>query len=265
MRKILNLFAKIKWVLLNFNGIKTHMIYVQTPFYITHGRNINYNSDGLVVLNNCDCLNEIRFKNAYEYSLSAEDWRMSGFDQRWRFYIVCYFANLAIKLEGDFVECGVFKGGYTLAILNYTNFETTNKTFYLMDTFDGLNEKYLNTSEKKSGLKELYNAYGNVYDFVENIFKDKPVEIIKGTVPETLPLCKVEKISFLSIDMNCVEPEIAAANYFWDKIVSGGIIVLDDYGFMAHIEQKKAFDEFANQKGISILSLPTGQGVIFKL
>jgi hypothetical protein len=64
--------------------------------------------------------------------------------------------------------------------------------------------------------------------------------------------------------MNCVYPEISAAEYFWNKIAPGGIIVLDDYGFDKHINQKEAFDEFANKRGIQVLSLPTGQGLIFK-
>jgi hypothetical protein len=64
--------------------------------------------------------------------------------------------------------------------------------------------------------------------------------------------------------MNCVQPEIAAANYFWDKLVVGGVMILDDYGFYLHIEQKKAFDLFAIEKRQDILSLPTGQGIIIK-
>ena len=81
---------------------------------------------------------------------------------------------------------------------------------------------------------------------------------------ETLPLCKADKICYLSIDMNCVEPEIDAVNYFWDKLVNGAVIILDDYGFKLHIEQKKAFDKFAQEKNVPILQLPTGQGIIFK-
>ena len=114
------------------------------------------------------------------------------------------------------------------------------------------------------GIDNYLVSYKNVYEDVKKTFSSHKVEIIKGVVPNTLPLCKATKIAYLSIDMNCVEPEIAAANFFWDKIVQGGVIILDDYGFAQHINQKLAFDEFAKIKGISILSLPTGQGVIFK-
>jgi O-methyltransferase len=64
--------------------------------------------------------------------------------------------------------------------------------------------------------------------------------------------------------MNCVIPEIEAAEFFWDKLVCGGVIVLDDYGWKGHHLQKQAFDEFAAKRGIKILSLPTGQGLIIK-
>ncbi|MFM6908271.1 MAG: hypothetical protein ACKPKT_24985, partial [Dolichospermum sp.] len=63
---------------------------------------------------------------------------------------------------------------------------------------------------------------------------------------------------------NCTLPEIAALNFFWDKLVSGAIVVLDDYGFAPHIEQKKAHDMFATQHNVIVLSLPTGQGIIIK-
>ena len=64
--------------------------------------------------------------------------------------------------------------------------------------------------------------------------------------------------------MNCEIPEIAAAEFFWDTLVSGGVIVLDDYGWQGHIVQKHAFDLFSSRKGVQVLSLPTGQGLIFK-
>ena len=72
-------------------------------------------------------------------------------------------------------------------------------------------------------------------------------------------------LRFLSIDMNCVQPEVDALNFFWDKMVPGGLIVLDDYGFgNSNHEQKKAHDEFATSKNVEILSLPTCQGLIIK-
>jgi O-methyltransferase len=105
---------------------------------------------------------------------------------------------------------------------------------------------------------------GNIYEQVKETFKDFNVEIIKGAVPDTLPLVKSDKICFLSMDMNCVQPEVDALNYFWDKMVSGGMIVLDDYGYPGCIDQKLAHDAFAKSKNVMVLSLPTCQGLIVK-
>ena len=64
--------------------------------------------------------------------------------------------------------------------------------------------------------------------------------------------------------MNIVEPEIAALEFFWDKLVPGALVVLDDYGWGDHIEQKRAIDAFAMNRGTSVLNLPTGQGLMIK-
>ena len=72
------------------------------------------------------------------------------------------------------------------------------------------------------------------------------------------------RVAFLSLDMNCTIPEIGAAEYFWQRICSGGIIILDDDGHTLHCEQQKAFDHFARDRGVRVLALPTGQGLIFK-
>ena len=64
--------------------------------------------------------------------------------------------------------------------------------------------------------------------------------------------------------MNTIIPEISAAEYFWDKMVPGAIIVLDDYGWKGHESQKIGFDRFAKERDVMILSLPTGQGIIVK-
>ena len=70
---------------------------------------------------------------------------------------------------------------------------------------------------------------------------------------------EIEKVSFISIDMNCVGPEIAA-NFFWPKMVAGAFMLLDDYGFVRYEEQKSGFDAFAAERGTSVLALPSGRG-----
>ena len=42
--------------------------------------------------------------------------------------------------------------------------------------------------------------------------------------------------------MNIVLPEIAAIEFFWDRLVPGAMVLLDDYGWSTHTAQKLAFD-----------------------
>jgi len=256
--KITRVLENLKWVANNFTKITPDSVAVN---------NLAYKSDGLFTQQNSDCLKEDRFLKAYNLSLSVNDWRTElNMDMRWRYYIVCWFAEQVKHLEGDFVECGVYRGGYSLALADYLQFDSLNKKFWLLDTFNGLVKKYLSPGEIADGLYEKYEGrYEECYDAVVKTFSPyKNYRIIRGPVPDTLPECKAEKICYLSIDMNITEPEIAAANYFWDKMVSGGVIILDDYGFTAHINQKLAFDKWVKEKNVRLLSLPTGQAIIFK-
>jgi hypothetical protein len=74
----------------------------------------------------------------------------------------------------------------------------------------------------------------------------------------------IRRVCYLSIDMNIVEPEIAAIEFFWDKLSPGAPVVLDDYGWSNYRLQKEAMDRFARQRGVAILTLPTGQGLLLK-
>jgi hypothetical protein len=68
----------------------------------------------------------------------------------------------------------------------------------------------------------------------------------------------------MHIDMNAAEPESAAIGFFWPRLVLGAIVVLDDYAWVACHKQKRAMDQFARAHDVSILSLPTGQGLLIK-
>jgi hypothetical protein len=83
-------------------------------------------------------------------------------------------------------------------------------------------------------------------------------------VPDTLATVNIQQVAYLSIDMNIAKPEREALEYFWPKLVPGGVVVLDDYGWINYAEQKATIDEFARIKGLNICTLPTGQGIIVK-
>lgn len=221
-----------------------------------------FSEDGLYTFTNCDFINNERFIQAYNAGKATDSW---GRDIRWRSHVTAWAASHGAALDGDFVECGVNRGGSAMVAATYVDFRKLNKTFYLMDTYKGLDNSFVTAEEKAMGILNFNHMYSECYEAVQETFKDfTNVKIIRGTIPDTLPQVDVTKISYLSIDMNNKIPEIAAAEYFWDKLVSGAVIVLDDYGWNRHKEQKIAFDRFAAARGVEVLSLPTGQGLIIK-
>jgi len=107
--------------------------------------------------------------------------------------------------------------------------------------------------------------YEDCWDMAQRNFAPFPNAIlVRGTVPETLSTVTIGRVAYLAIDVNIVYREVAAMEHFWDKLVPGGIVVFDDYGWLSHVLQKEALDAFAARKGVQILTLPTGQGLLIK-
>ena len=224
------------------------------------GERFKFMEDGLACIHACDFLQKDDFINSYRSGADTGSW--NGWNLRWRVRVVLWAAAWASKIRGDFVECGVYKGGLTEAILNYLNFPSLGKNYHLFDTFNGFDTRLLHSHEEKVA---NHYQYKNCYDDVKKRFGSLPfINIVRGSVPDTLQQAAISEVALLSIDLNCVEPEIAAADHFWPMLTAGGLIILDDYGFSLHRAQKDAFDIWAAAHGVEILELPTGQGLIIK-
>ncbi|PKL75772.1 MAG: methyltransferase [Candidatus Melainabacteria bacterium HGW-Melainabacteria-1] len=243
-----------------FNTVVNHL---QQQGYIML-RDVTYCEDALITQHkSVDHFMEPRFAAAYARGKATGSWGNN--DLRWRAHVICRAAEQAFRLDGDFVECGVNRGGLSLTVITYLNFADTAKRFYLLDTFSGLAPELVSDQEKASGLLDFNQTYSDCYtDVCKTFAAFSNVSIIKGKVPDTLPQVDSKRIAYLSIDMNCTLPEIAAIEYFWEKLVPGAMVVLDDYGWLQHQEQRQAFDSFAAAHGSSILHLPTGQGVMIR-
>jgi O-methyltransferase len=217
--------------------------------------------DGLFTVHNSDFRSDPKFREAYALGKSTGSWGRQ--DVEWRAYVCCWAAWSVRSKNGDFVECGVNRGGLSRAVMHYTDFPELNKRFWLLDTYEGLVDHLLSEDERRLGI--LPGGYAPCYEEVKRLLGSLPgVQIVKGIIPDTLSQVTADAVCYLSIDLNNAAPEIAAAEYFWDRLVSGAIIVLDDYGWAKHITQKLAFDKFAERRGVKVLSLPTGQGLIIK-
>lgn len=227
---------------------------------------IRYHEDGLATEHNAEFIQEARFREAYALGKATGSWGER--DIRWRAYVACWAASHAAHLPGDFVECGVNRGGLSRAVAHYVDLERLNKRFYLLDTFAGIPAESISPEEWALGRRPgswTPTSYGECYDDVKRTFSGYDnVILVRGVIPDTLPLVEATQVCYLSIDLNCAAPEIAAAEHFWPRMVSGGVILLDDYAQMPFLPQKRAFDAFAARHGVMVLALPTGQGLILK-
>lgn len=212
--------------------------------------------DGLLTANGSDFLREARFQHAYAAAKATGSWW--NHDLQWRAYVVAWAAMQGCALEGDFVECGVHRGGFSRMIAEYVELRRLpQKKLYMIDTYSGVPARF--------GGEKFQGGYVECYDDVVRAFADLPnAIIIRGEIPEVLETVPVEKVSFLSIDLNSVEPSIAALEHFWPRMSRGAVVVLDDYNFTFFHDQKEAFDAYAPTIGVEILSLPTGQGLLVK-
>jgi O-methyltransferase len=164
------------------------------------------------------------------------------------------------KIPGDFVECGVYKGGNALIAAKIFDLYKINKKVYLFDTFTGMTkpgEHDLRTSDKSPSLTKYLSlqqkdhtdwAYAPIEEVKENfrkigLLKDNVV-FCKGKVESTLDqVSNIPKaISFLRLDTDWYESTKKELEVLYNKLVSGGILVIDDYG---HFDgAKKAVDEY---------------------
>lgn len=232
----------------------------------------SYNSDYLRVwFKNTDFLDDQKFMQAYlagvysGHKLGGETASSQDIHIEWRIHVCCWAAWHAQQLEGDFVECGTNTGIMSLAICNYLNFNNVDKDFYLFDTFCGIPDEQVLPEERVNGLHLQNTSYEECFERAKQNFSPfLRVRLIRGKVPDTLHVPQIDKVCYLMLDMNISVPEKAALEFFWDKLVSGGIVLFDDYGWLGYIEQKKAHDAFAASKGVKIVNLPTGQGMLIK-
>ncbi len=175
----------------------------------------------------------------------------------WRSYILAWAATRAMKLPGDFAECGCYRGISARILCDYVNFGDSDKTFYLYDLFE--HNDAMNHHSMPAHSSELF-------DEVCTRFSDIPnVKITQGAVPGSLDQLEPPgDIAFLHIDMNNADAEVGALERLFDKVVTGAVIILDDYGWAAYRAQKDGEDNFFAQRGLQVLELPTGQGLVLK-
>ncbi len=174
----------------------------------------------------------------------------------WRRYVQACAAYHCVQLPGDFVECGCYFGTGVKTVMDYLGGKEFPKIFWAYDTFDYHPVAALACPDHQPGL----------FDEVRKRFDGyRQVRLAKGLIPGVFDVECPASISYLHIDLNHAESEIAALDRLFPLVVPGGVILLDDYEWSAdYRRQKIAEDAWFEARSYRVMPLPTGQGLVIK-
>ncbi len=179
------------------------------------------------------------------------------------------------NIEGDFVECGVWRGGNAILAAGTFKMHRANRKTYLYDTFAGMTQPSdldrnrrgqpaMSRFEKLQ--KDGYNewAFSSIDEVKNNFDKanllDGNVVFIKGDVLKTLSEQKLlpNRISIMRLDTDWYESTKFELEVLWPRLSAGGVIIIDDYGTWSG--SKKAVDEYFEKNGSQPFLQRAGHG-----
>ncbi len=207
------------------------------------------------------CVNEDKYLTPFR-EFDPAQWQLHE-----RRFVMSSIAAATAGLPGDTAECGVFEGATSYQICK-TREHKKDFTHHCFDSFEGLSQPTTEdavTDErayvwKKSDLTSpLEKTKKNLRRF------DSMVQYHPGWIPDKFPDVEHRRFSLVHIDVDLFEPTVASLNFFYPRLVPGGMIVCDDYGSTWCPGAKKACDEFcARTPQQAVIHLTTGQGILFK-
>ena len=203
------------------------------------------------------------FEKTFEYEnnfyLSSDVSRMSKILAHYELY------KMVLELPGAIVECGVFKG---ISLIRFATFRqllgtSFSKSIIGFDTFGQFPETEFGP-DKEMRQYHLDTAGGEsisrqqLGDVLKHKGIDCGVELIEGditkTVPDYLKSHPELRISLLNLDVDIYEPSVTVLEELYPRLVKGGVILLDDYGFFPG--ETRAVEDYFKNKNVSIRKLP---------
>lgn len=173
----------------------------------------------------------------------------------WRSYIQVCAASHCIHLNGDFVECGVSLGTEMKNIVSYLGAQQFPKIFWGYDEFH-------TNSDGHSGPTDVIDRKNLV---AQRLIDFPQIKIVSGPIIQSLRAQSSQPIAYLHLSLEDARIELAALDYLFDRVVAGGIVLLNSYEWAgSHREHKKLEDQWFSERGYRVFPLPTGQGLVLK-
>ncbi|MGI9318894.1 MAG: TylF/MycF/NovP-related O-methyltransferase [bacterium] len=178
------------------------------------------------------------------------------------------------NVEGDFAECGCWKGLSAYITCHYISEFGGNRQFLIFDSFEGglsdKNEKDENLRYQLSDqeiLEEKLHFSSTEAHIHKALEHHDNYRLYKGWIPERFSEVSGTRFAFVNIDVDLYQPTKDSVEFFFPRLSSGGIIVCDDYNMSQFPGAKAAIDEFANSNQDRIryfYEVPMGGCLIIK-
>ena len=172
--------------------------------------------------------------------------------------------KIAQGLPGAIVECGVFKGASFVRFAAFRGLFGNAYSHKLIgfDTFNSFPEpkldgdrRFVERWRKEAGEHSI--SRNQLMEVLKRKGADAFVELIDGDITETVPRYVRDnpqlKISLLNLDTDVYEPAVTILENLWERIVPGGVLMIDDYAVVPG--ETKAVDEFFKGR-VNILKFP---------
>jgi hypothetical protein len=177
-----------------------------------------------------------------------------------RKYTVYQLVRSLHHIAGDAAECGVYNGSTAYFIARAGRETGHERAIHLFDSFAGLSLPAPEDGDywHKGDLSmALGVATANLAGFPS-------VRFYPGWIPDRFHEVADRHFAFVHVDTDLYEPTKASIEFFYPRLVPGGMLVCDDYGSAICPGARKAMDDYFAGTGENIIDLPTMQGIVIK-
>jgi hypothetical protein len=178
-----------------------------------------------------------------------------------RCFVLWRTLQQALALDGDVLECGVFRGGTALLEATTIRDAVGERPLHLVDSFAGM-------PGTTGGIDRFHEGdFGATSaDDVRRALALFPfARVHQGYIPQILEEIDVGPLAWTYIDVDIYAAVRDCLAFAYPRLQPGGTIVLDDYGFPSCPGVRRAMDEFFAGRPEMPLCLPTGQALVTKL
>lgn len=198
-------------------------------------------------------LKDQAFLAYYERFMDPGNWH--SLDRK---YTLSQLLKLVTHLPGDIAEAGAYKGASAWLMCKAA--EATRKLVHLFDSFEGLpNPKPIDGAYWFRGA-----LAAKPDDIKRNLREFDNFRLYPGWIPQRFAEIADRKFCFVHVDVDLYEPTLESTRFFYERLVPGGIILFDDYGFATCPGAKLATDEYFSAQSGCVVMLPTGQALVQK-